>query len=83
MHPLVVHRPALAPQQSVDHPPSPADLLSSNVPEAMPELGLLNADGLAPMALGAAVLAHHPAGESLRAQKFPSSNSYCFAEAFG
>jgi hypothetical protein len=75
----------------------------------MPELGLLNADGLAPMALSAAVLTHHPEGEPLRYpehgaqglnspvepqgalcsatsfldQKFPSANSYCFAEACG
>jgi len=66
MHPLVVHRPALSPQQAVGHAPAPADLLSCDLAEPMPELGLLDADGLAPMALSAAVLTHHPAGEPLR-----------------
>jgi len=66
MHPLVVHQPAFPPEQAIGHPPTPADLLSCNLPEAMPELGLLNADDLAPMELGAAVLAHHAASEPLR-----------------
>jgi hypothetical protein len=33
--------------------------------EATPELGVLQIDNLAAMALGAAVLAHHPAGKAL------------------
>jgi hypothetical protein len=74
-----------------------------------PQLGLRDVDDPAAMALGDAVLAHHPAGEPfrnpeqsaqghnspvaprgalcsatpLRAQKFPSASSYCFAEASG
>jgi hypothetical protein len=84
LHPLVVHRPALPPQQAVGHSPAPADVLSRDLTQAMPELGLLDRDDLSAMALGAAVRAHHdgPAA-TLRAQKFPSTRSHCFAEARG
>jgi hypothetical protein len=40
-------------------------VLDCDLPEATPELGLLNVDDLAAMPLGAAVLAHHAAGEPL------------------
>ncbi len=45
MHPLVVYQPTLAPQSAVCHPPAPADVLSSDFPEATPELDLLNVVG--------------------------------------
>jgi len=61
----VVHRPAFSPQQAVGHPPAPADVLSGDLAKTTPELGLLQIDNLAAMALGAAVLAHHPAGKAL------------------
>jgi len=66
LHPLVVHQPALPPQQAVGHAPAPADVLGCDLAEPTPQLGLLDADNLAAMTLGAAVLAHHPAGEPLR-----------------
>ncbi len=65
MQALVVHQPALSPQQAVGHPPVPTNVLSLDLPEAMPELGLLDVDDLAAMALGAAMLAHHPTGDPL------------------
>jgi hypothetical protein len=40
-------------------------VLSSDLAEAAPELGFLDVDDTSAMALGAAVLAHHPAGEPL------------------
>jgi hypothetical protein len=66
LHPLVVHRPALAPQQAVGHAPAQADVLSGDLPKPLPEHGLLQIYSLAAMALGAAVLAHHTAGEPHR-----------------
>ena len=66
LHPLVVHRPALAPQEAVGHPAAPADVIRCDLQETLPELGLLNRDNLAGMTLGAAVLAHHPADEAFR-----------------
>ena len=57
---------ALRPQQAVGHAPAPADVLSRDLPEASAQLGLRDADDLAAMALGTAVLAHHAAGEPLR-----------------
>ena len=71
-HLLVVHRPAFLPQQATGHPAAPADVLSRDLPEAMPELGLLNIDHLAGMALGAPVLPHHPADETLRSPVAPA-----------
>jgi len=50
----------------VGHPAAPTDVLSRNLPQAMPELGLLQVDDLAAMAVRAAVLAHHPAGQAFR-----------------
>ena len=41
-------------------------MLSCDLPEAPPELGLLNVDNLGGMSLSAAVLTYHPAGEPLR-----------------
>ena len=66
LHPLVIHAPALAPQHAVGHPPAPADVLGNDLTQPLPELGLLEPKGPAAMALGAAVLAHNPAGEPLR-----------------
>ncbi len=65
VHQLVVHRPAFPPQQAMGNPPAPADLLSGDLAEAMPQLGLLKVDDLADMALAAAVLAHQAANPPL------------------
>ena len=66
LHPLVIDGPALPPQQAGCHAAAPADVLSGNLPETMPMLCLLQIDDLAAMALGAAVLPHHPANEAFR-----------------
>ena len=66
LHPLVIHTPALSPQHAVGHPPAPADVLGGDLPQPLPEFGLLEPRGAAAMALGAAVLAHNPTGEPLR-----------------
>ncbi len=66
LHPLVVHAPALRPQQAVGHPPATADVLSSDLPEAAPELDLLQSDDFAAVALCTAVLAHHSADKTFR-----------------
>jgi hypothetical protein len=66
LHPLVIDGPALPTQQAVGHPPAPTDVLSGNIPEALAQLGLLDIDNLAPMALGAAVLPRHPADKAFR-----------------
>ena len=66
LHPFVIHAPALAPQHAVGHPPAPADVLGGDLPQPLPELDLLEPRDPAAMALGAAVLAHNPAGEPLR-----------------
>lgn len=66
LHPLLINSPALLPQQAVGHPPSPADVLSRDLPEAMAELLLQDRDDLAVMALRAAVLPHHPANKAFR-----------------
>jgi hypothetical protein len=60
LHLIVVHFPALSPEQAVGHPPAPADVLSGDVAETMPELCLLQACDIATMGVGAAVLTHHP-----------------------
>ncbi len=65
VHPLLVHQPAFPPQQAVSHPPAPADVLGSDLAETMPQLSHLDRDDLGRMALGAAVLTHHTAGEPL------------------
>ena len=65
VHPLVVYRPAFSPQQAVGHAPAPADVLSCDLAETMPQLGLLKIDDLADMALAAAVLAHQSADPPL------------------
>ena len=41
-------------------------MLSSDVSETLPELGLFQIDNLDGVSLGAAVLPHHPADEALR-----------------
>jgi len=61
----VIHQPAFPPVQAIRHPPAPADVLGRDLPEAPPQLGPLQVDDLSPMAMSAAVLAHHPAGEPL------------------
>jgi hypothetical protein len=66
LHPLLVHQPALTPQQAVVHAPAPANLLSHDLPEASAQLGLLDIDDLANMTLGAAALADHAANLALR-----------------
>jgi hypothetical protein len=40
------------------HSPAPADVLSGDLAETMPQLGLLKIDDLADMPLAAAMLAH-------------------------
>ncbi len=66
LHPLVIDCPAFPQEQAVGHPPAPADVLSGDLPEALAQLGLLDIDNLAPMALGAAVLPRHPADKAFR-----------------
>jgi hypothetical protein len=61
LHPLVIHGPALSPQQAVGHAPPPADVLRCDLAEPMAELCLLQVNDPAGMALGAAVLPHNPA----------------------
>ena len=80
LHPFVVHVPTLSPQQSVSHPPAPADALSCDLAYTMLELCLMDQVNVGQMALGAAVLAHHVAdlpprcpARTFRAQKFPWS----------
>jgi len=65
VHPFVVHQTALPPQQAGSDPPAPANMLSRDLSEPTPQLGLLNVKDPAAMALGAAVLAHNRAGEPL------------------
>jgi hypothetical protein len=60
----VVHGPALSPQQAKGHSATPAEVISSYLPQPIPELSLLQVDDLAAVAFGAAVLAHHPAGQA-------------------
>jgi hypothetical protein len=62
VHPLVIDGPALSPQQAVGHAVAPTDVVRGDFVETPPELGLLDRDDLAAMALRAAVLAHPPPG---------------------
>ncbi len=66
LNPLVVHAPAVPPQQAIGRPPAPADVFSRDLPQSMAELYLLNIDNLATMALGAAVLPRYPADKAFR-----------------
>jgi len=66
LHPLVVHGPALTPQQAIGHATAPSDVLSCDLAETVPELGLLQIDDLDAVTLGAAVLTHHPADKAFR-----------------
>lgn len=59
---LLVQRPALASEQPVGHPTAPAHVVSGDLAETMPQLGLLQVDNLNEMALGAALRTHHPSG---------------------
>jgi hypothetical protein len=68
VYPLEVHQRALPAQQATSHAPAPADVLGSDLAETPPELGLLQVDDLAAMALGAAVMGTVTiAAEALRA----------------
>lgn len=62
LHSLWVHLTAISQQQPVGHPPSPTDVLGRDLAETPPELGLLNVDNLAALALGTAVQNHHSKG---------------------
>jgi uncharacterized protein YcaQ len=64
----VVHRPALAAQEAVGHPAAPADVFRGDLSETMPELGLLQIDDLAVVALGAPVLSNNPAASRSEAR---------------
>jgi len=66
LHPLVVHAPALPSEQPISHPPAPANVLSSDLTEPMPQLPLLDRDDLGRTTLGAPVLAYDPADPPLR-----------------
>jgi len=66
LHTFVFHVPALAAQEPVGQEPTQVDVFSCDLPEAMAELCLLHVDELAGMALGAAVLPHHPVDKSFR-----------------
>jgi hypothetical protein len=68
LHPFESGGLALPPHQAVGHAPTPApaDALSRDLLESMAELGLLNVEDLASMALGAVVLPHHPVHKALR-----------------
>lgn len=55
MHPLVIHGPALPPQQAICHAAAPTDVVRGDLAETLPELGLLDRDDLAALALRAAV----------------------------
>ena len=64
------------PDQAIRHAPVPPYVLSCDLPEAPPKLGLVNVDNLGGVSLSAVVLAYHPAGEPFRAQKFPSARGF-------
>ena len=72
--PLVVHGPALPPQQAVGYEQASdvhrtarcALQRNLSLPQTLPELGLLDVDGFATVALGAPVLAHHLADEAFQ-----------------
>ena len=65
LHPFVVYRLGLPPQQTVGHAAAPADVLSGDPAETISELRLLQVDDLVAVALGTAVLARHPADLAL------------------
>ena len=66
LHPLVIDRPALPQQQAVGHASALTNVVCSDLPELFLQLGLLNQDDVAGMALATAVLAHDTAGQTLR-----------------
>ena len=82
LHPFVVHPPAIPPQKQVGHAPNPPDVLNCDLPEAMAEVCLLNVEDLAGMALGAAVLPHHPAEKAFRSPVTLLENLDGFPAAF-
>ncbi|MEI6110142.1 MAG: hypothetical protein WCP63_00505 [Cyanobium sp. ELA712] len=58
------HRPDC--QTAESHAPAPADVLKGDLSETLPELCLLVVDDFAAVALGTAVLDHHPTDEVFR-----------------
>ena len=64
VHPLVDHPQALPLQHAMGHAAAPADVLPGDLTQTPPELDLLQIDDLAPMALGADVLAYDSGGEA-------------------
>ena len=66
LHPLVIDHPALPHEEPVGHPAAPADVLSRDVSETLPELGLFQIDDVDGVSLGAAVLPHHLTDKALR-----------------
>ena len=53
LHPLMVQRPDLPSEHPVGHPTAPAQVVSGEHAETMPQLGPLQVDDLAGVALGA------------------------------
>ena len=76
---LLIQRPALASEHPVGHPTTPANLVSGDLGETTPQLGLLQVDDLAGVALGAAVLAH-PASQAFRGPVTLLQNHDCPAK---
>ena len=56
---------SLPPPLPAGYSAAPADVIRRDLPQPMPELGHLQVDDLAAKALGSAVLAHNPAGQTL------------------
>jgi hypothetical protein len=63
--PIVVHRSAFSPQQAVGNPPTQADVISGDIAEPVPCLGLLSGDNNGRMALASEMLAHQAANPLL------------------
>jgi len=79
---LLVQRPALASEHPVGHPTAPANVVGGDLAETTPQLGILQVDDLAGVALGAAVLAHHPAGQAFRGPVKLLRNHDCPAKMY-
>jgi hypothetical protein len=56
----MVHRQDLPAEQPVGHPTAQAHVINGDLAETTPQLGLLQVDNLAEMALGAALRTPHP-----------------------
>ena len=65
VHPLVIFGPVFPPEQAVGHAQAPADVLSCDLAETIPQRVLLKIDDLDDMVLAAAVLAHQAADPPL------------------